>query len=70
MTWFDDDTPLALIELIQPDILIKGGDWAVENIIGAQETLARGGQVYSIPFVHETSTTQTLAKIRLAAKQT
>ena len=70
VTWFDDDTPLALIELIQPDILIKGGDWAVENIIGAQETLARGGQVYSIPFVHETSTTQTLAKIRLAAKQT
>ena len=70
VTWFDDDTLLALIELIQPDILIKGGDWAVENIIGAQETLARGGQVYSIPFVHETSTTQTLAKIRLAAKQT
>lgn len=66
VTWFDDDTPAALIELIQPDILVKGGDWTPENIVGAAETLARGGQVYSIPFLHQTSTTQTLAKIRAA----
>ena len=64
VTWFDADTPADLIELVQPDILIKGGDWAVENIVGAAETLARGGKVYSIPFLHQTSTTQTLAKIR------
>ncbi|UOO82327.1 adenylyltransferase/cytidyltransferase family protein [Uruburuella testudinis] len=64
VTWFDDDTPAALIELIRPDILVKGGDWAPENIVGAAETLARGGKVYSIPFLHQTSTTQTLAKIR------
>ena len=66
VTWFDEDTPFDLIEQIQPEILIKGGDWAVENIVGASETLARGGQVYSIPFLHQTSTTETLAKIRLA----
>lgn len=66
VTWFDEDTPAALIEQIKPDILIKGGDWPVEKIVGASETLARGGQVYSIPFLHQTSTTQTLAKIRAA----
>ena len=66
VTWFDDDTPAALIEAVQPDNLVKGGDWAPQNIVGAAETLARGGQVYSIPFLHQTSTTQTLAKIRAA----
>lgn len=64
VTWFDDDTPKKLIEIVKPDILVKGGDWPVEKIIGAQETLARGGEVYSIPFLHSTSTTQTLEKIR------
>lgn len=64
VTWFDEDTPLNLIEQIQPDILVKGGDWQPEKIVGAKETLARGGQVHSIPFLHQTSTTQTLAKIR------
>ena len=64
VTWFDDDTPAALIEAIQPDVLVKGGDWQPENIVGAAETLARGGSVHSIPFLHQTSTTKTLAKIR------
>lgn len=64
VTWFDEDTPAQLIESIQPDILVKGGDWQPENIVGAQETLARGGSVHAIPFLHATSTTQTLNKIR------
>lgn len=64
VTWFDDDTPAALIELVQPDILVKGGDWTVDRIVGSHETLARGGKVYSIPFLHQTSTTKTLEKIR------
>lgn len=69
ITWFDEDTPFNLIELIQPDILVKGGDWQPENIVGAKETVARGGQVHSIPFLHQTSTTKTLEKIRqLGAK--
>ena len=66
VTWFDEDTPAALIETVKPDILIKGGDWPPEKIVGAAQTLARGGQVFSIPFLHQTSTTQTLAKIRAA----
>lgn len=64
VTWFDEDTPLNLIKLIQPDVLVKGGDWEVNKMIGAHEVLARGGEVHSIPFLHQTSTTQTLAKIR------
>ena len=64
VTWFDSDTPADLIARVQPDILVKGGDWQPENIVGAAETLARGGSVHSIPFLHQTSTTKTLAKIR------
>ena len=69
VTWFDQDTPFELIELVRPDILIKGGDWPVEKIVGSAETLARGGKVYSIPFLHQTSTTQTLAKIRASERE-
>ena len=64
VTWFDSDTPADLIAQVQPDVLVKGGDWQPDNIVGAAETLARGGSVHSIPFLHQTSTTQTLAKIR------
>ena len=64
VTWFDSDTPADLIALVQPDVLVKGGDWQPENIVGAAEILARGGSVHSIPFLHQTSTTKTLAKIR------
>lgn len=64
VTWFDQDTPAELIEAVRPEVLVKGGDWPVEKIVGSAETLARGGRVLSIPFLHQTSTTQTLAKIR------
>ncbi len=64
VTWFDADTPLELIETIQPDVLVKGGDWQPAHIVGAKETLARGGQVFSIPFLYQTSTTETLSRIR------
>ena len=61
---FDDDTPLALIRLIHPDVLVKGGDWPVEAMVGGREVLDWGGQVHSIPFLHTTSTTATLTRIR------
>lgn len=61
---FEQDTPLELILRIRPDHLIKGGDWPVEKIVGAKETLGWGGQVHSIPFRHNRSTTQLLARIR------
>ena len=61
---FDDDTPLALIHLIHPDVLVKGGDWPVEAMVGGREVLDWGGQIHSIPFLHTTSTTATLTRIR------
>ena len=64
VTWFDDDTPAALIELLRPEVLVKGGDWTVEQIVGAQETLARGGRVLSIPFRYQRSSSALLEKIR------
>jgi len=64
VTWFDEDTPLQLIRAAQPDVLVKGGDWAPPKIVGADLVLARGGQVHSIPFRHERSTSALLAKIR------
>ncbi|HXZ93111.1 MAG TPA: D-glycero-beta-D-manno-heptose 1-phosphate adenylyltransferase [Burkholderiales bacterium] len=64
VTWFDDDTPARLIEACRPEVLVKGGDWPVERIVGAREVLARGGKVYSIPFEHQRSTTRLLERIR------
>ena len=64
VTAFDDDTPLKLIQHLQPDVLVKGGDWAVERIVGADWVQAGGGRVLSIPFRHERSTTALLQKIR------
>jgi rfaE bifunctional protein nucleotidyltransferase chain/domain len=64
VTWFDADTPLELIAAIGPDVLVKGGDWSVDAIVGAAEVKARGGTVHSIPFEHERSTTALLGKIR------
>ncbi|MGF6148690.1 Bifunctional protein hldE [Kingella potus] len=68
VTWFGEDTPAELIETVRPDILIKGGDWPPEKIVGAAQTLARGGKVFSIPFLHQTSTTKTLEKIRASER--
>jgi rfaE bifunctional protein nucleotidyltransferase chain/domain len=65
VTWFEEDTPLARILESRPERLVKGGDWPVERIVGAQEVLGWGGSVHSIPFEHERSTTRLLEKIRL-----
>lgn len=64
VTWFDEDTPLARILDCRPDVLVKGGDWPADRIVGAAETLGWGGQVHSIPFIHQRSTTALLEKIR------
>lgn len=60
---FKEDTPLNLIKTIMPDILVKGGDWAPEQIVGAKEVIANGGKVLSLPFVKGYSTTNIEAKI-------
>ena len=64
VTWFDDDTPEALIVAARPEVLVKGGDWPLERIVGAPGVLARGGRVLSVPFEHERSTTALLERIR------
>jgi D-glycero-beta-D-manno-heptose 1-phosphate adenylyltransferase len=66
VTAFDDETPAALIEALKPEVLVKGGDWPVERIVGGPETLARGGRVVSIPFAHQRSTSALLERIRKA----
>jgi rfaE bifunctional protein nucleotidyltransferase chain/domain len=66
VTWFDEDTPLALIEVLRPEVLVKGGDWPAERIAGAAETLARGGRVVSIPFEHQRSTSELVERIKQA----
>jgi len=67
VTWFSDDTPLALIESLGPDVLAKGGDWPIEQIVGGQWVRDHGGRVVSIAFDHQRSTTATLEKIRQKA---
>lgn len=61
---FDDSTPLELIKQIHPDILVKGGDWPLEQIVGATEVIQYGGEVHSIPFRYQRSTTDLIRQIR------
>lgn len=64
VTVFDEDTPIQRILQCRPDILVKGGDWRPESIVGAPEVIAWGGSVHSIPFEHQRSTTALLQRIR------
>jgi rfaE bifunctional protein nucleotidyltransferase chain/domain len=64
VTWFDEDTPIERILASRPQILVKGGDWPVDRIVGAPEVRSWGGTVVSIPFIHERSTTSLVEKIR------
>lgn len=61
---FDDDTPLELIKTVQPDHLVKGGDWPVDKIVGNNVVRAYGGRVHSIPFRFERSTSALIRRIR------
>ena len=61
---FDEDTPAELIKNIQPDVLVKGGDWKPEQIVGYDTVKARGGDVVSIEFVPGFSTTAIEQKIK------
>ena len=61
---FEEDTPLELIRLVLPDVLVKGGDWRPEQIVGSDIVLARGGQVLSLPYIDGYSTTNIERKIK------
>ena len=63
VTIFTEDDPYQLIRLLQPDILVKGGDWNTGSIVGRDLVEARGGKVYSLPFVDEYSTTSIVEEI-------
>jgi rfaE bifunctional protein nucleotidyltransferase chain/domain len=61
---FEEDTPLNLISTLLPDYLVKGADYAIENIVGAKEVIANGGEVKTINFVEGYSSTSIIEKIR------
>ncbi len=60
---FDEDTPFEHIQKIMPDVLVKGGDWAIDKIIGHDIVQANGGEVHSLALIEGFSTTNTIAKI-------
>jgi D-glycero-beta-D-manno-heptose 1-phosphate adenylyltransferase len=61
---FDQDTPLELIKRVKPNVLVKGGDWPIEKIVGHEEVIATGGQVLSLSFLDGYSTTNIINKIK------
>lgn len=61
---FSEDTPLNLIQALEPDVLVKGGDYTVENIVGAQAVQSLGGEVRVIPFLEGYSSSALIERIR------
>ncbi len=61
---FEEDTPLELINAIKPDVLVKGGDYTIEQIAGAEEVIADGGRVVINPIIEGFSTSSILERIR------
>jgi rfaE bifunctional protein nucleotidyltransferase chain/domain len=61
---FEEDTPIELVRAIEPDVIVKGGDYSPETIVGADLVTARGGRVVVIPLVDGHSTTSTIEKLR------
>ena len=64
VTEFDEDTPLELIRAVRPHVLVKGGDWTPDRIVGRDIVEADGGRVFSLPLISGYSTTSLIAKIR------
>jgi D-glycero-beta-D-manno-heptose 1-phosphate adenylyltransferase len=64
VTIFDEETPRQLIAAVLPDVLVKGGDWAVEEIVGREEVEAAGGRVLSLPYLEGSSTSDIIERIR------
>jgi D-beta-D-heptose 7-phosphate kinase/D-beta-D-heptose 1-phosphate adenosyltransferase len=64
VTYFEEDTPLQAIQAARPHVLVKGGDWTPDKIVGREFVESYGGSVLSIPFVSGYSTTSLIEKIR------
>jgi D-beta-D-heptose 7-phosphate kinase/D-beta-D-heptose 1-phosphate adenosyltransferase len=67
VTLFDEDTPLALIELLTPDVLVKGADYSRDRIVGADLVEARGGRVVRVELVPDHSTTRLVERLRASS---
>jgi rfaE bifunctional protein nucleotidyltransferase chain/domain len=61
---FDEDTPLELVRALEPDVIVKGGDYAPESVVGADLVRARGGRVVIIPLTPGQSTTSIIHRLR------
>jgi len=61
---FDEDTPLHLISALLPDVLVKGGDYSIEQVVGAKEVIANGGEVKIVPLLEGFSTTGIIQKLK------
>ena len=68
VTAFEEDTPLALIQLLRPHVLVKGGDWSSESVVGREVVEADGGRVVLVPYQEGLSTTGVIERV-LAAYQ-
>lgn len=66
VTWFDKGNPVPIIKKLRPDVLVKGGDWKIAQILGSKEVLGWGGKVHSLRYVEGKSTTNIVNKIRKA----
>jgi D-beta-D-heptose 7-phosphate kinase/D-beta-D-heptose 1-phosphate adenosyltransferase len=64
VTWFDGGDPRPVIKKLRPRVLVKGGDWKVDQILGSKEVLSWGGKVHSLKYVAGKSTTNIIKKIR------
>jgi D-beta-D-heptose 7-phosphate kinase/D-beta-D-heptose 1-phosphate adenosyltransferase len=64
VTLFEQDTPLELVQLLRPDVIVKGGAYAPDTVVGAREVRARGGDVVIIPLTPGHSTTSTIDRLR------
>ena len=64
---FDEDTPLDLIARLLPDVLVKGGDWPVDQIVGREEVETAGGKAVSLPYVEGSSTSEIIDRLRKSA---
>ena len=63
---FDEDTPQELIARLLPDVLVKGGDWPINKIVGRKEVEAAGGEVVTVPYVEGLSTSDVIKRIILS----
>ena len=64
VTLFEQDTPLELVQALQPDVIVKGGDYSPDTVVGANVVRARGGEVVIIPLTPGHSTTSTIERLR------